>query len=504
MRNVMRHLLHVSFDLLPRVAVKRFARLFFPLAIIGLVILLALRSASDPLAETLAQGDQALAAGRPEEALHYYQQAAALPAGAQPAAIHSAQAKLALARQAPDDPTGFVAARDAWQDAARIQGEVTPQIHRGLGASYMGLGELLLAAEHLELAYTLDPSEPALWEELAPALLQAGHWEPAARAYAHLASLTPGDAQFNYWAGALQLSADPALAHSHLMLALADPLYASRTQELLAALQELEDLSDPARVAARAGLAYLAIDEPRLAEWLLSAAADAQPGLADVWAYLGLAQDQLGSNGRPSIARAVELAPDSPLAHSIMGHHWMNRDRPDLARPEFVTAHDLDPDNPAHLADVASTYQLEGDFYSAQAWYQGAVRQAPEDPAFWVLLALFYVDALGDAPQGLLAAQRAVALAPEDPAALDALGWAQFRDGQLRLAETNLLAACQRSPADPAIHYHLGKLADQQGQWDQAQAAYEEAIALAATCKACPAPAVGWYGQLAQRELDAR
>jgi Flp pilus assembly protein TadD len=483
---------------------NRFARLLFLLAIVGLAAFLALRPRPDPLAEALAQGDQALAAGRPEEAFLYYQQAAALPAGAQPAAIHTAQGRLVLALQAPDDPAGFAAARDAWQEAARVWGDVTPQIHRGLAASYWGLGEILLAADHLEAAYAQDPSDPSLWSELAPALLQAGHWEVAARAYSHLAEIEPGNTRFGFWAGALQLSANPAAARDHLARALTDPLYAGRTEELLSALQELGSLSDPAPIAARVGLAYLAIGEPRLAEWQLLAAVDAQPGLAHAWAYLGLAQDRLGANGRPAVARAIELAPDSPLAHSIMGHHWLNRDRPDLARSEFVAAHDLDPSNPAHFADIASTYQLEGDLYSAHAWYQAAVRQAPNDPAFWVLLALFYVDALDDADQGLLAAQRAVALAPEDPSALDALGWAQFRAGQLRLAETNLLAARRRSPADPAICYHLGKLAAHQGQWDQARAAYEEAVALAATCSACPAPELGWYGQLAQRELDGR
>jgi tetratricopeptide (TPR) repeat protein len=487
-----------------QVAVNRFARLLFLLAIVGLVLFFALRPRPDRLAETLARGDQALAAGRPEQALEYCQQAAALPGGAQPAAIQCAQARLALALQAPDDPAGFAAARDAWQDAAGAQGALTPQIHRGLAASYLGLGDLLLAAGHLEAASAQDPSDPSLWAELAPALLQAGHWEAAARAYAHLAAADTGDAQFNYWAGALRLPTDPAAARSHLVLALAGPLYTDRADELLTALQELGDLSDPTRIASRVGLAYLAVGEPRLAEWQLSAAVDAQPDFADAWAYLGLAQDQLGSNGRPAVARAIELAPDSPLAHSIMGHHWLNRDRPDLARPEFVVAHDLDPANPAHLADIASTYQMEGDLYSAQAWYQAAVRQAPGDPAFWILLSLFYVDALDDAQEGLLAAQRAVALAPEDPAALDALGWAQFQSGQPRLAETNLLAARQRSPADPAIHYHLGKLAAHQGLWDQARAEYQEAIVLAATCSACPVPTLDWYGQLAQRELDGR
>jgi Flp pilus assembly protein TadD len=430
----------MSFDLLMGTGVNRLARPVFLVAMIGLIVLLSLRSPPVAPTETSAHGDQSPA----------------------------------------------------------------PQTPGLLAAHYLKLGEVLAAAEQWELAYAQDSSDPSLWYDLAPALLRAGHWQAAARAYATLATIEPANAGFHWWAGALQAPSDPAAAGDHLLLTLADPQYAGQAQPLLAALHELTSLSDEGPLAARLGLAYLTIDEPALAAWQLLDAVEAQPDLADAWAYLGLAQDRLGANGRPAIAHAIDLAPNNPLVHSLMGHHWLNRDRPDLARPEFLAARDLDPTSPAHLADVAFTYQLEGDPYSAHAWYQAAVRQAPADPAFWILLAHFYIDALNDPHEGLLAAQRAVALAPQNPAALDALGWAQFHTGQLRLAETNLLAARRRAPADPTIHYHLGRLAARQGEWDQAQAAFEEAVALAMTCGACPTPTLGWVGQLAQRELEGR
>jgi Flp pilus assembly protein TadD len=459
----MRHLLHVSFDLLLGTDVNRWARPLFLVAMIGLVALLALGRLPERPVGHLAKADQALAEGRPRDALRYYQQAAA--AG----------------------------------------GDYLPlEIERGLAITYVELGEFPAAAEHLMQVYAQDQSDPSLWYTIAPALLRSGDWEAATHAYGVLAELEPDNGLFHYWAGALQLPADPVAADAHLNLALADPTLAGRAQELLVARAELGELSEPAHRAARLGLAYLAVGEPHLAEWQFSTVVEALPGLADAWAYLGLARDRLGQNGRPAIARAIELAPESPLAHSLMGHHWLGRDHPELARPEFLAAHTLDPQNAIHLADVASTYQWQGDLYSAQAWYQAAVREAPDDPAFWVLLAFFYVDVLGDADEGLVAAQRAVALAPEDPAALDALGWAQFQTGRLGLAETNLRAARQLSPADPAVHYHLGKLAAHRNEWEQAQASFKKAMALGTTCTGCPAPELGWYARLAERELIDR
>ena len=399
----MRHLLHVSFDLLLDTGMNRLVKPAFLVAMIGLIILLSLRTAPRNPGDTPAAGDE---------------------------------------------------------DSARF--------------------------------------------DLAPALLRSGHWEAAARAYATLTTIEPAQAGLHFWAGALQAPGDPAAARDHLHRALSDPLYAAQAQPLLAALDEEGIVTDPRPFAARLGLAYLAIGEPSLAAWQLLAAVQVRPDLVDAWAYLGLAQEQSGGNGRPAIAHALELAPDNPLAHSLMGHLWLTRGRPDLARPEFLAARDLDPANPVHLADIAFTYQMEGDLYAAQAWYQAAVRQAPADPTFWILLAHFTIDTLGDPQEGLLAAQQAVALSPHDPAALDALGWAQVQTAQLRLAETNLLAAHRRAPSDPAIHYHLGKLAIHQGEWDGARAAFEQAIALATTCGACPSPTLGWYGRLAQRELDGR
>lgn len=470
----------------------------------GCLLLLWLSVGLADLRETLSRADQAYQEGRLTEAAALYEQVAAYAGRKQMVALRLAEVKMALARQETAAPrSAYEAARDAWLDVLEF-GQADGAALPALAETYLALGDVEAAEEALARLPAGSAADPSLLNQVVAAHRQQENWAAAGRAYSRIADAVPEDREAHFWAGALLLTADPRLAQQHLLQARNDPLYQRPSDRLLQALERTESITNPAYRAAQMGLAYLDIGEPGLAEGQLSAAVEAEPAYSDAWAYLGTAQDQMGRNGRTAIARAIELEPDRPLAHSLMGHHWLAQQRPDLARQEFVTARDLDPDSPAHLADVALTYQMEGDTSSAEAWYQAAVRRAPDEPTFWMVLARFYLDAVNEVAEGgLLVAQKAVALAPENPAALDILGWAQFLDGQTRLAETNLLAARQRDPALPSVHYHLGRLYDDRGDRREAAEAYRLAEALDTTCQMCRVARRGPYAELAARALGA-
>jgi predicted Zn-dependent protease len=472
--------------------------------IVGCSLLLWLSIGPTDLRETLSRADEAFQAGRLAEAAALYEQIAAYPGGKQLVALRLAEVKLTLARQEADAPrSAYQEARDAWLDVLELD-QADGAAQRALAEAHLALGDVEAAEEALDQLPAGSAADISLWHQLVASYLQQENWAAAGRAYARIAAAEPGNSEAHYWAGVLLLAADPSLAHQHLLRARNDLLFRGQSDRLILALERVNEIPDPAYRAAQIGLAYLDIGEPGLAEEQLLAALEAEPTYADAWAYLGMAQDQMGRNGRQAIARAIELESDRPLAHSLMGHHWLAQQRLGLARQEFVTARDLDPDSPAHLADVALTYQMEGDTASAEAWYQAAVRRAPDDPTFWILLAHFYLEVLNDVAEGgLLVAQKAVALDPENPAALDILGWAQFLDGQTRLAETNLLAARERGPAIPSVHYHLGRLYDDQGDRAKAVEAYRLAAALDTTCQVCPSARPGPYAELAARALRA-
>lgn len=180
----------------------------------------------------------------------------------------------------------------------------------------------------------------------------------------------------------------------------------------------------------------------------------------------------------------------------------MRGDYFELARAEFSRAAAIEPTNVTHLLDIAHAYQREDDLVSAEVWLQEAVRVQPREEIAWIALARFYLDTSpGDSESGLMAARRAVALAPEDSAALDVLGWAQFLTGRIRLAETNLLAARERDPENSAVCYHLGRLLLEQERIDQAREIFQQILTMDRSCRDCRPVESGPYAALASREL---
>lgn len=468
-----------------------------------ILLSLGLEAAPLGLVETIRRAEESLQAGRPVEALDGFRAAASHAEGGRMTALGSAQALHALAVLGDGDPKlAHEQARDAWLDVAAYQG-FDSTVRRGLVEAYLGMGEPLAAAREWEQLVPLEPAAADLAYRLAPALLDVGEWDSAGHVFGVIATLEPGNFEAAYWAGALLMPTDQLQTRQFLMAARADPLYRVRAQKLLGALASLEGVDRPAQVPGRLGLAYLEVGQPALALPQFQTAIRLDTTFAEAWAYLGLTIDRLGEQGYWAAAEGVRLRSESPLTHSVMGHHWLWHGRPDLARPEYVAAWQLDPENPAHMGDIASTYQLEADLVAAEAWYQAAIRAAPDDEVFWVLLARFYLDTLHRVEDGgLLAAQKAVSLAPDDPDALDVLGWAQYLAGEVRLAETNLLAAQNLNPAAPSATYHLGVLYADQGRTAEATAALERTIQLDSPCLQCPSDRVGLYAQLAERALE--
>ncbi len=466
------------------------------------LILPGLVACPTDLIDSVVHGDVALAAGRPADALAFYRQAAVYPEGEPAVVLKIAQAELEVARGATSDPrSAYQAALDAWLEVQAI-GEPGNSIGSALAEIHLALGEIE-AAHEWAIVSVASPGSRAILQQLAAAHLADAEWELAGQAYSALASAEPENAQVHLWAGVLLMDSNPPQARHHLQQVGDVMPYGQPAEKMLVVLDELEGTADTAFRTAQLGLAYLNIGEPGLARYYLQAAVDRDPTYVEAWAYLGLAQDQLGDDGRRAIAQAIELEPGNPLAHSLMGHHWLRYDQLALARQAFVAAWELDPEDPMRMVDVASAYGLEGDFYSAEAWYQAAIRLDPKDAMLWVILARFHLDTLNDVTDGgSLAAQRAVALAPEHPAALDVMGWAQFLAGERRLAEVNLLAARDRDPFNPAIGYHLGRLSESFGARAEAQSFYQEAMTLDTMCHLCPATRQGPYAQLAERALS--
>ena len=128
-------------------------------------------------------------------------------------------------------------------------------------------------------------------------------------------------------------------------------------------------------------------------------------------------------------------------------------------------------------------------------------RPGASAPAAPTALARSYGEALRDGrrltregqyAEAIVALRAALAAAPGDPAALNALGWAALLAGDLDTAEGSVRDAVARA-SEPRLRarclYNQGRIAEARGRGDEARAAYTESVRLR------PSPAV-------QRRLD--
>jgi tetratricopeptide (TPR) repeat protein len=211
-------------------------------------------------------------------------------------------------------------------------------------------------------------------------------------------------------------------------------------------------------------------------DWWLAQAAFQQatssgPNSAQAWAWLGEAQQQTSTgDGRSALDRALSLGPQDTLVRALRGLYWKRHGQYGAELLEYKAAAGLEPGNPQWQTALGEAYSLAGDQVSALAAYQKATALAPDNATYWRLLAAFSAEnSVRVLDVGVPAAQRAVELAPEDPQAQDALGWAFAQAGLLYKAQQALTEAATLAPDLALPHLHLAEVALRSGDQVAAQ-----------------------------------
>ena len=298
-------------------------------------------------------------------------------------------------------------------------------------------------------------------------------------------------------------------------------------QRDLAASQQLEILAqnkDYAPVATRLlGLVefqegHLDAATARFAELLR-----ADKYLDDAFYYLGLIADrrndpehalrlfaevQSGDNTVPALLRAatiLETHGAASAAEELLDRliedepqHapeiWAARariysDSGDLKRAAAVLVQGIAeyPDNVDLRYAMASTYEEEGQIPAALRELTRLVKLRPDDPAALNALGYTLADHSRELPRARKLIDRAFAAAPKNAAILDSLGWVLFRQGHSAEAERYLRAAyADDRGGDIAAHlgevlWQLGQRADAERIWSEASAVDAENRLLKAT-----------------------
>lgn len=365
-------------------------------------------------------------------------------------------------------------------EAAAKNGGWTPDLHIALGDTYDRSGAVEQAIVEWETALPDHLTDTSLLFKLARAYEATERFAQAAVTLRALVDLEPENAVVRYRYGVVLSVIDPPSAPQHLALAAGmdksvEPFAESLNKAVEAGLQQ----GDEAYTFGIIGYTLLGLSEYPLAKAALTRALEKRPDFAEAYAYLGLAEDQLGNDGLPDYQKALDINDQLPLAHYLIGLHYRRNGENEAAIAALQKAFELDPSNAAAAAELGSAYTQLVDLPTAELWYRQAVQIAPDDASFWLLLAKFYTEhEIKVEEDGLLSAQKAAELAPDSAEALDTLGLAQYLNGDYNDAEAHLSKAINRDPGLASAYFHIGLVYLETNRPELAKQNLESAVGL--------------------------
>jgi len=325
-----------------------------------------------------------------------------------------------------------------------------------MGYSYLSLGnwDLVISTANQGLQYH---NSPALYGLLASAYRQKQDWAAERNALENQLRLGASDVYTFYRLGLLLAVLEPERALTNLMFASSlDPEFDPAVQTLRAALNLSATQPDASQQMVTIGRALGLVQEWDLSLAAFEKAISLDEKNAEAWAWLGEAKQQTGQKGGVELDRALALDHASVVVRALRGLYWNRQEEYPRMLAEYLLAAKYEPTNPAWQAELGNAYVKNGDLVAALAAYQLATELAPNESTYWRLLAVFCAENgvhLDDV--GLPAAQKSVDLAPDDPPALDALGWAYLSSGRYASAEQVLLDLVKRFPDYLPAHIHL-------------------------------------------------
>lgn len=208
-------------------------------------------------------------------------------------------------------------------------------------------------------------------------------------------------------------------------------------------------------------------------------AVEASPQYAEAWAFLGEARHQIGQNGKIDLDRAAALDPESVVVRALMAMHYRREGNYDRALENLQAIAVREPEEPMWEVELGNTRAEEGNLPVALEHFQKAVHLAPDLSIYWQYLARFCVTYnMSIQAVGLPAARQAVILSPNDPGALDLMGWTMVTLQDYASAERFLQQAVKKDASHKQALLHLGQLYLQQQEPGRAYPYLKKALLL--------------------------
>lgn len=157
-----------------------------------------------------------------------------------------------------------------------------------------------------------------------------------------------------------------------------------------------------------------------------------------------------------SLKQLLALDPNLSAVHMQLGQAYVQTGDKDQALKSFAKVTETSPEPYAAYMAMGNVYWQRGADAEAAQSYRKAIEIRPESSHAYPPLAVILAEQPGTVEESGRLAEKAVALAPKDPSALDALGWANIHQQNLQVGIEKLEQARELAPRDPLILYHLG------------------------------------------------
>lgn len=376
---------------------------------------------------------------------------AALSASPGNSAAMETLSSLAMSRQHPAEAV-------SWMERACAQNPHSLPLALRAGALYLQLGRHDEAHRLVQGLVSAHPANSELLCMLGQIHLASANYPAACDVFTRLAAMLPSS----------------GLPHWHLASALgAQGNDAAALHALKSALATEPDL-----FAAREALVQLFIRHGRFNEALNAAIVGQcrQPGAAAPHRLEGDVYSAQSRHDMACLAYQQAFALQPTCQTLLLLHGSLNRQKrlaqADELMASWLTTNPGDIEARLHLA---ACHQSRQDLHAAGAELATVLRYDPDN--LTALNDLAWTCQRLAQPQALHLAQRAHALAPDNPAIMDTLGCILTEHGELARALPLLQKASALAPHVGEVHYHLGSLLFKSGDKEGARRALEKALA---------------------------
>lgn len=134
------------------------------------------------------------------------------------------------------------------------------------------------------------------------------------------------------------------------------------------------------------------------------------------------------------------------------------------------------PNEPVVKLELASTLERQKKYADAEAVFRKLIAADPKHAEALNSFGYMLAERGQKLDESVSLVERALALDPGNPAYLDSLGWAYYKQNKFNLAEVPLREAATKLPTTSVIQSHLGDVLNRRGLYQEAIDAWQRAI----------------------------